>query len=170
MEDSISGMIELRLITDADVVAVKNWPAYTDIFEAMDYALREDGWLDEYRKRPITWIYMAELGGQTVGFSLLSTTADKEAEFRVAVHPQWIGKGLGSHIAVETLKKGFFQLNLTRIHLIVRKENPIALKLYEGIGFIKYGESTHAIQGKPIEFIDMDMSREKFISAKKEEG
>ena len=163
-------MIELRPITAEDAAEVKSWPAYTDVFEAMDYALREGGWLDEYGGRPMTWIYTAVLNGQTIGFSLLSTTADKEAEFRVAVHPQWIGKGLGKKIALATIQKGFSQLNLTRIHLIVRKENPIAFKLYESIGFIKYGESTHVIQGKTIEFIDMDMSKEKFVSAKKEGG
>ena len=166
----MQNVIELRPITAEDAAEVKNWPAYADVFEAMDYALREGGWLDEYWGRPMTWIYTAVVNGQTRGFSLFSTTAEGEAEFRIAVHPQWIGKGLGSQIAFETLKKGFFQLNLNRIHLIVRKENQVAFKLYEGLGFTKSGESTCVIQGRIIEFIDMDMSKEKFISAKKEGG
>ena len=166
----MQNMIELRPITAEDAAEVKNWPAYTDIFEAMDYALREGGWLDEYWGRPMTWIYMAELDGQTIGFSLLSTTAEGEAEFRIAVHPQWIGRGFGVQIALSTLDKGFGQHGMNRIHLIVRKENLAALKLYEGLGFAKSGESTRVIQGKTIEFIDMDMSKEKFISAKKEGG
>jgi diamine N-acetyltransferase len=157
-------MIELRLITDADVAEVKNWPPYTGGFEAMDYALRDNGWLDEYRKYPMTWIYTAVLNGQTIGFSLLSTKAEGEAEFRIAIHPQWIGKGFGVQIALATLKKGFGRLNLKRIHLIVRKENHVAFKLYESIGFTKSGESTHVIQGKIVEFIDMDMSKERFDS------
>jgi diamine N-acetyltransferase len=159
-----TGMIELRPITVDDMVEVKNWPAYSAGFEAMDYALREGGWLDEYGERPMTWIYVAVLNGQTVGFSLLSKTADGEAEFRIAIHPQWIGKGLGSQIALATLKKGFGLLNLSRVHLIVRKENHVAIKLYESIGFIRSGESTRMIQGKIIEFMDMDMSRENFDS------
>jgi RimJ/RimL family protein N-acetyltransferase len=157
-------MIELRLITDEDVAKVKNWPSYTDEFEAMDYALRKDGWLDEYRERPMTWIYVAELDKQTVGFSLLSTTGEGEAEFRIAIHSRWIGKGLGKKIAFATLKKGFRQLNLTRIHLIVRKENKVASKLYESLGFIKSGESTRMIQGKIIEFINMNLTKEDFDS------
>jgi diamine N-acetyltransferase len=155
-------MIELRPITAEDVAEVKKWPPYTDGFEVMDYALRDNGWLDEYRERPLTWIFMASLDGQAVGFSLLSTTADGEAEFRIAVHPQWIGRGLGMEIAIATIRKGFLQLNLTRIHLIVRKENPVALKLYESLGFTKSGESTLMIQGKSVEFITMDIAKEKF--------
>ena len=130
----------------------------------MDYAIRENGWLDEYRVRPMTWIYVAILNKQTIGFSLLSTTADGEAEFRIAIHPKWIGKGLGKEIAFATLEKGFCQLNLTLIHLIVRKENQVAFKLYKSLGFIRSGESTHIIREEVIEFIDMDISREAFES------
>jgi diamine N-acetyltransferase len=166
----VHNMVELRPITAEDAAEVKNWPAYTEVFEAMDYALREGGWLDEYWGRPMTWIYTAVLNGQTIGFSLLSTTADKEAEFRIAVHPQWIGRGLGSQIALSTLNKGFCQHGMNRVHLIVRKENQAAFRLYEVLGFTRSGESTRVIQGKTIEFIDMDMSREKFISAEKEGG
>jgi RimJ/RimL family protein N-acetyltransferase len=155
-------MIKLRPITAEDAAEVKKWPPYTEGFEMMDYALRDDGWLDEYGKRQLTWIYKAELNGQAVGFSLLSTTAEGEAELRIAVHPRRIGRGLGRAIAVATIREGFHRMNLTRIHLIVRKENPVALKLYEKLGFMKSGESTRTIQGKIVEFITMHMSRENF--------
>jgi diamine N-acetyltransferase len=157
-------MIELRPITEEDAAKIKNWPPYTGEFEAMDYALRDDGWLDEYRERPLTWVYIALLKRVTIGFSLLSTTNVGEAEFRIAIHPDWIGKGFGSQIALETLKKGFCQLHLIRIHLIVRKENHVAIHLYEKLGFIKSGESSRVIQGKIIDFIDMYVSKEDFYS------
>ncbi len=37
--------------------------------------------------------YIADLNKQIIGFSLLSMTSEKEAEFRIAIHPHWTGKG-----------------------------------------------------------------------------
>ena len=163
-------MIQLRPIRPEDIAEIKNWPPYTGGFEQMDYALRDNGWLDEFRDRPGTWIYAVESGNRMIGFSLLSATTDEEAEFRIAIHPAWTGRGLGREVTLGTLKTGFRHLNLTAIHLIVRMNNPRALKLYENIGFAATGESVHAIQGKDIEFIDMVMTREQFDNLKIEEN
>ncbi len=154
-------MIRLRPIRTDDIAEIKNWPVYVDGFEQMDYALRDNGWIDEFWNRPNTWIYIAEVNEQIIGFSLLSMTTDREAEFRIAVHPRWTGKGLGKQVALAALNTGFRQLNLKKIHLIVRKNRPAA-KLYESIGFIKSGESIHTIQGKRIVFFDMTIPIEKF--------
>ena len=159
-------MIDLRPLTTEDVTEIRNWPSYTDEFAQMDYALREDGWLDEYMSRPKTWIYIAESNKQSIGFTLLSSTAEGEAEFRIAIHPQCIGKGLGREVTLAILQVGFQQLNLDHIYLIVRKNNPRAAKLYERIGFVTTGESIHAIQGKPVEFDDMVITKERFTSRK----
>lgn len=163
-------MIKLRPIRPEDISGIKNWPPYGNGFEQMDYALREHGWLDEFGGRSKTWIYAVELNNQVIGFSLLSVTAGEEAEFRIAIHPAWTGKGLGREVALATLKNGFRQLNLARIRLIVRKNNLRASKLYKSIGFAATGESVHTIQSKDIEFIDMDMTREQFENLKIEEG
>ncbi len=53
-------------------------------------------------------------------------------------------------------------MTLEKIHLIVRKNNHRALKLYRSLGFSKIGESVHAIQGKRIEFIDILITKEQF--------
>ncbi len=155
-------MIELRPIRPEDVAEIKNWPPYTNGFEQMDYALRDHGWLDEFRDRPDTRIYAVVMNDRLRGFSLLSPTSDNETEFRIAIHPDWTGKGLGREVTLATLKKGFSQPGLDRIRLIVRKNNPRASKLYESIGFAATGESVHTIQGKRIGFIDMIMTRERF--------
>lgn len=128
----------------------------------MDYALRDNGWLDEFRDRSKTWIYAVELNNRVIGFSLLSITAGQDAEFRIAIHSGWTGRGLGREVTLATLKNGFGQLNLAKIHLIVRKNNPRASKLYKSIGFVATGESVNAILGKRIGFIDMDMTKEQF--------
>ncbi len=163
-------MIKLRPIRTEDTAEIKNWPVYVDGFEQMDYALRDNGWIDEFWNRPNTWIYIAEVNGQIIGFSLLSITADREAEFRIAVHPHGTGKGLGKQVALATLNTGFRQLNLKKIHLIVRKNNGPAAKLYESIGFTKSGESIHTIQGKRIVFFDMGIPIEKFNNLGREES
>ncbi len=156
------GMVNLRSITAEDIARIKKWPVYLDGFEQMDYALREHGWLDEYRDKPKTWIFIAEANKRVIGFCLLHITAKGQAEFRIAIHPRKTGKGWGKKVAMATLKKGFQQLNMDKIHLIVRKNNHPAIKLYQSIGFIKSGESTHTIQNKCIEFEDMALTKEKF--------
>ena len=60
-----------------------------------------------------------------------------EAEFRIAIHPDRTGKGLGKEVTLSTLKTGFGHLNLSKVHLIVRKNNPLALRLYQNIGIAR---------------------------------
>ncbi len=155
-------MIKLRPVTTEDITEIKKWPAYANDFKQMDYALRENGWLDEFSNRPDTWIYIAEINKQIVGFSLINITADGDAEFRIAIHPHRIRTGLGRKIALSTLKNGFGELDLDIIRLIVRKTNHPARRLYESLGFAMIGESVHLIQGKQIEFIDMEITGRRF--------
>jgi diamine N-acetyltransferase len=155
-------MIELRPIRAEDITDIKSWPPYRGGFEQMDYALRDNGWLEEFRDRPNTVIYIAETAGTIIGFSLLSVIVEEDAEFRIAMHPDWTGRGLGRDVTLATLETGFRHLNLARVHLIVRKNNPRASKLYRSIGFAITGESVHTIQGNAIECIDMVMTRERF--------
>jgi diamine N-acetyltransferase len=165
-------MIDIRPITTEDVTEIRSWPSYCDSdgFAQMDYALRENGLLNEFMSRPKTWIYIADSNKQIIGFSLLSITAEGEAEFRIAIHPRWIGKGLGREVTLATLDAGFHQLNLDPIYLIIRKNNPRAAKLYESIVFVTTGESVHAIQEECVEFNDMVMTKEEFNNPKAEEG
>ncbi len=155
-------MINLRPITYADFIQVESWPSYRPEFECMDYALRHGGWLDEYRDKADTWIYIAESNNQAVGFSLLSLTSKGDAEFRIAVHPDHTGMGFGPEITMKTLQAGFCGLNMERIHLIVRKNHISAMKVYDRLGFKRVGESVHDIQGRPVEFYDMEIRRKNF--------
>lgn len=155
-------MIHLRPIISADIAEIKNWPPYEQDFAQMDYAIREKGWLAEFRNVPDARLYAVEEKARVIGFSLLSITREREAEFRIALHPRRLGKGLGEEATRTTLNIGFDQFGLESIYLIVRKNNPRAARLYERVGFVKIGESVHTIQKQRVEFFDMIMTRASF--------
>jgi RimJ/RimL family protein N-acetyltransferase len=155
-------MIVLKPITPEEAERFKKWPAYTGDFEQMDYALRDKGWLDEFAGRSDSCVFAVEWDRQPVGLSILALTEPGRAEFRVAVHPNWLGKRMGEKITLSTLATGFWQLDLDEIHLIVRKSNSPALRLYERLGFERTGESVYQLHVGPIEVIHMSLSRESF--------
>jgi len=152
-------MINLRPLVNADIAVIENWPAYPPEFEELNYALRSNGWLAEFHGKPDTWIYIAEQAGEVVAFSIISSTSPAEAEFRIAMHPSKIGLGLGKTITSMTLERGFSETALTRIHLIVRRNNQRAIGLYRAVGFKEYGHCVKSVNGKLVNFLQMDISR-----------
>lgn len=151
----------LRPLQDVDVEEIRGWPSYPGDMAQMDYALRKDGWLDEYRSKQDVAVYAVEDGGELIAFSILAKTGAAEAEFRIALRPDRTGLGFGESITVLTLRTGF-AAGLSRIHLIVRKNNHRGIRLYRRIGFREQGECRKDIQGMPVEFIVMAISREEF--------
>ncbi len=86
-------------------------------------------------------------------------TAAGEAEFRVALHPDKTGLGLGGIITTQTLERGFSEIRLTRVHLIVRKSNRRAIELYRRLGFVHRGECRKIINNTATDFFLMDILR-----------
>ena len=80
-------MITLRPLQPEDIPLIRSWPPYPQEFGMLDYALRDNGWIDEYRERDNTEILVAEDECGLVGFSPLSAKTDTCAEFRIALHP-----------------------------------------------------------------------------------
>ncbi|HLO63052.1 MAG TPA: GNAT family N-acetyltransferase [Azonexus sp.] len=157
MMDRENPPVRLRPLLPADKVALAGWPPYPDAFADLDYALRPGGWLDEFHGRPQTWLYAAEQGGGLVAFSILATTAPGEAEFRIALHPKQSGHGLGALVAALTLDEAYARLGLRRLHLIVRQNNPRAIRLYQRLGFAQRGECRQMINGRAVDFFRMDL-------------
>ena len=158
----IKEMVTLRELTAGDVALISRWPAYPSGFEDLDYALRANGWLAEYRCTPDTQCFVAETTGDAVGFTILSKTSNAEAEFRIALRADKIGQGLGKTITYLTLAKGFVEMRLDRIHLIVRKNNPRAIRLYQRLGFAERGECLKNINGTNVQFLVMDLSLDAY--------
>jgi nicotinamidase-related amidase/RimJ/RimL family protein N-acetyltransferase len=130
--------------------------------EQMDYALREKGWLDECRSRSDAFVYAVEDGNDLVGFTILLKADAAEAEFRIALRADKTGMGLGKSATFQTLQIGFGYHGFSRIHLIVRKNNSRGIKLYQQIGFVDRGECCKEIQGRPVDFRMMAISRKEF--------
>ena len=156
-------MLTLRNLRPYEIAVIKSWPHYPPEFSDLDYALRDDGWLDHYPAGIATVILAAEDQTGLIGFSILSREEGKCPEFRIALHPEKTGKGLGKELTLLTLAHGFSVLGFTCIRLIVRKNNYRAQKLYNELLFRYAGECIEAVKGKPVEFFRMEISSEEFL-------
>lgn len=156
-------MIALRKLTGEDIPGIKSWPPYPPEFSELDYSLRDGGWLDEYRTKAGTNIFVATDQDGIAGFSLISNVDTGTAEFRIALHPETLGKGTGKTVTLLTLQQGFSDPGITLIRLIVRKNNPRAKKLYESLRFRHTGECTSVVNGKRVEFFTMAIDRKTFF-------
>lgn len=154
---SDSSTIHIRDLQPYDIGNISKWPPYPAEFEALDYALREKGWLSEYSVRSDTQCFVLEREDQLIAFTILCKTGDADAEFRIAMRGDLIGTGLGHVVATLTFEQGFSVMGLDRIHLIVRKNNPRAARLYRRLGFAEKGELVKDVNGKPTEFLVMDL-------------
>jgi diamine N-acetyltransferase len=123
-------MIRLRDLLPDDLDAIQGWPPYPPEFEDLDYALRSHGWLAEYRDKRETRCFAVEQAGELVAFTILSKTGAAEAEFRIALRADKTGQGFGGAITTLTIAKGLAEMGLKRVHLIVRTNNPRAIRLY----------------------------------------
>ena len=155
-------MLQIRPLESADVAMIERWPPYVGDMEQMDFALREAGWLDEFRLQPGTFAFVAEDDAELVAFTMLAKTDAPEAEFRIAVRADRTGQGLGEAVVIQTLRLGFHEHLLSRIHLIVRKNNGRAIRLYRRVGFSEQGECRKEVCGQAVDFWRMGIEREEF--------
>lgn len=149
--------IRLRPLQPVDRAAIESWPPYPGTFVDLDYALRPGGWLDEFSHRPRTWLYAAEQAGELVALTILAATEVGDAEFRITLHPDKSGQGLGRMVAARTLDEAFAHIGMQRIHLVVRKNNAPAIRLYLRLGFAHRGECRQVVNGRPVDFFLMDL-------------
>jgi hypothetical protein len=77
---------------------------------------------------------------------------ESKAEFRIALHADYLGNGLGRVVTQRTLELEIHVHGLRQIHLIVRKNNHRARQLYESIGFQSSGSCIKVVNGCSVEF------------------
>ncbi len=146
----------LRPMQASDPLRIARWPAYPAEFAELDYALRDGGWFHELRDHPRARVFVAAERGEPIGFTMLLPTDESEAEFRIALHADHIGAGLGRTLSAQTLAIGFCGLGLARVHLVVRAGHARAIRLYEDLAFAMRGTCQRTFDGKAAEFLVMD--------------
>ena len=149
--------MKLRPLTAADAAAIAVWPAYPAVFAELDYALRPGGWLTEFFGQSGARLFAAELAGELIAFSLLAPDGDGAAEFRIALHPAWLGCGRGAGVVAATLQAGVAEMELRQVHLVVRRNNPRARALYRRLGFVECGECCLIVNALPTDFYRMQL-------------
>ena len=164
-----SSDILIRNLLPDDISIITDWPSYQACFKELDYALRKRGWLSEYFGKPDTKCYAAEHSGELIGFAILFKTSKTEAEFRIALKPDKTGSGYGKIITSMVLNDGFINMKINRIHLIVRENNPMAIRLYKNIGFSERGKCIKEINGKHTAFLIMDIYYKQYCQKSKVE-
>lgn len=120
--------------------------------------------IDQFSGKEETKIHIIEEDDVIIGFTILSKDKgmDGLAEFRIALNPDMLGKGNGRKLAQMTLEKGFQELGLLEVYLIVRKNNRRARGLYEHIGFQYSGECRKDISGKMVDLFEMTLDKGTF--------
>ncbi len=151
--------LEIRTISTADQAGIRKWPPYTGDFAPLDYALREGGWLDAFPESETCRRLALLKDGELVGFSLLTDIRDGKAEFYIAIHPSWVGQGVGQEATRAVLAHGFRELGLQMIYLKVRSWHERGIHIYRKMGFSPAGEKTETIQGVTERFIIMEARR-----------
>jgi [ribosomal protein S18]-alanine N-acetyltransferase len=97
----------------------------------------EESYLEMNKNKSYLFL-QEEIDGKLAGFILLMDVVDAIEIIRVAVHPDYRGRGIGDTLVKraleESIKKG-----MENIFLEVRESNTKALKLYEKNGFEQCG-------------------------------
>lgn len=80
--------------------------------------------------------FVVEVNGRIVGHSMLCPSQRKtDAELALFVHQDYRGYGFGKRLLLGTLNFGCKNLELHHVWLFVMGSNPVALHLFESVGF-----------------------------------
>jgi RimJ/RimL family protein N-acetyltransferase len=92
-------------------------------------------WLTQLRELGFSQ-FVVEMGGRIVGHSMLCPSQQRtEAELAMFLHQDHQGYGLGKKLLLGTLNFGCKRLELQHVWLFVTGSNPVALRLFEEVGF-----------------------------------
>jgi mycothiol synthase len=88
------------------------------------------------------WSLLARADDVPLGFLLAATNPPHGFVMQVGVVPTQRGRGLGSGLIVETMRR-MQAGGLVSIQLIVNVNNPDAIKVYDKLGFVTIGRRAH---------------------------
>ncbi len=122
---------------------IRTW-RYEGAYAPFNYALESGGWLDAFQKDRI---YSVEEECRIVGVFFLIERNDGRWEYRILVHPEELGKGMGKRITLLALSKAR-RLGIDELMLLVRQDHETAHRLYRSVGFIETGTECEVIAGE----------------------
>ncbi len=110
----------------------------------------------------LPYFTVAEWAGQPVGYLFSSRQGDTGHLSRIAVHPNYQGRGIGARLLAEAIE--FFRLEKVKvITLNTQKDNTVSQRLYRHFGFHPAGEEAlvlrHNLTGEGNETITQECSR-----------
>jgi len=93
----------------------------------------------------VPYFVVAVAGQDVVGYCYCSVSEQRQGHLiRVAVHPAWQGRGVGTRLMAEAV--GFFQkAGVRRVTLNTQEENAPAQRLYRRFGFSPMGREAIAL-------------------------
>lgn len=103
---------------------------------------------------------IAELDGNTAGFSLVRSIADESELLLIAVHPQLQHRGIGQAL-LDNFIDSARAAGATRLHLEVRDGNP-AVEMYRAAGFVPAGRRRnyyHGLDGTAYDAVTLMLAR-----------
>jgi ribosomal protein S18 acetylase RimI-like enzyme len=109
--------------------------------ESLDALAKQLAWDSEL-------VLIAEDDGKAVGVIVGTIDGSRGYFYRLAVDPQYQGKGFGRKL-VEALEKRFIQKGVSRIFIMVNQENTKVLPFYNALGYEikKYFTLSKKIEG-----------------------
>jgi RimJ/RimL family protein N-acetyltransferase len=124
----------VRWINDPEV----GWNVFGEFEDRPLEAVR--GWLEGFRTDPATrvWLISRVDEARPIGLAALSEIdhATRSAEFRTLIgEARDRGQGFGRESSELVLRRGFEDLGLHEIHLVVYGYNAAGIRLYERLGF-----------------------------------
>jgi len=143
-----------QLTTD-DKKLISLWK-YQGDYAKFNYAIEENGWLDSYCKDECKYCFLAKIEDKILGLFLF--IPENENEFRVLINPDFLNKGYGKKLTSKALEIAFDTLAFHTVTLIVRQDHPVAIGLYEKLGFKTSSELIQNIEGEDIPFYKMQKS------------
>ncbi len=122
---------------------IRTW-RYEGAYASFNYALEAGGWLDAF---PKDRIYSVEAESRIVGVFFLIERNDRRWEYRILVHPEELGQGLGKRITLLALREALC-LGIDELMLLVRRDHDVAYRLYRSVGFVETGMVREWVAGE----------------------
>ena len=147
----IGERVALREFRQEDISAIRSWVTDNATTRALGGVyLRPQTW--EQSERYLSALLEGDAGGVNLviadrqslrylgqcSLMMIDNTA-RHAELAVVMCPACQGQGLGEEGIRLMLDFAFRQMNLNRVHLKVRSDNPQAIRCYEKCGFVREG-------------------------------